>query len=1121
MIVMIKRLLYISMALAGMLLALSCQREVWIENNEAEQVPEGYVKIDFTADVPVMEEVVTRAVDIDGGGITSMTLFCFDRYGLFITIVEATVPDAGGLSGNFSATVPAHTRRVHFLANQNMKKWGENHDIFRGRSESEVMAIMESSSGRMVYWARFEAPEGQDFGTALKTTYADVATTTNIKMIRNHAFVSIKNDQTNTSYFTTTGFAICNTMAYGTVAPYHSQLGFDFTWPEDITEVTLPKNKSKITDVTDVTTTTTTTTAESLFGQFVFECENRQDDPVSVILKGYNKGETADNAKYYRVMLQSTNGTMIQLIRNHRYNIVINGKLDYGQDSFEDALKAPATNNIWISVSDDIKKVADETNILSVAQTSYILTGSENTGFSLNVHYNLEKQSGSVTSADKPEVSWLGTGEPEVAYYSNFTGDDHDFLGQNYTTAMDYDVADYNGEITLTLKPQEGDPKHEGTLLVKAGQLQRKIKVITINQQSFYPVWVSSQVYGGSISDINEATRAHATIMFTVPETCPEEMFPMKVLISVNKLDVRAASGLSLPVVKYGDEDYFGEEATDSDGTKIGYKYVFEVEKPGVQRVYFENKLVEPNGTKSKVTIEAEHFQTMYKEVTFQDTQYSIFLDLPSYTAPSLDQGATDEPVRYYLVPQKKNAEVDLSVYLHKGQTTATSQPDAVVPNMLSSSDSDTGYNEKEGYEATGTDADDAGKCDEFLFFSNHLEMAVSDNSDVAFKLARRDLWTTNGRTHLVWVKNWDTTTDGEYPFNVKFYTNRAKSAEPIRVSSNDTKFSYINIPDGKDVSTTPYNRPTFRSTVFELANYRPFRFAAKISDNGGAYQGTTKMYDPINDTEVDDVLEGYEEITDDVILDYAEAGKEVKISFDVTSFQSTPQVAGETSVSVNPFGTPFEIYIDAPMLSLPENVTYPTVVNEKGVSVAKLRADENVPGRFIYTVDRQRAEEKNSFVESGNSTPLISDGKAATGDQTNERKTLTFITNSVVNKGDITISSNEEQIVYFKKSFQVDNNPITGTITFGGQSIPSTGFVAFESETDNTRFGSIKMTGNGTYSLILRKEYEGEFKWDTPIIITYERLDVTPHEAYSKKYPGGLEELLSTANPTIELVKE
>ena len=64
----------------------SCNRDTIIPDmNDA---PAGYRTVEFVAQVPDMNQVQTRAVDPDGGGVQNMTIFCFDANSLFITTVN-------------------------------------------------------------------------------------------------------------------------------------------------------------------------------------------------------------------------------------------------------------------------------------------------------------------------------------------------------------------------------------------------------------------------------------------------------------------------------------------------------------------------------------------------------------------------------------------------------------------------------------------------------------------------------------------------------------------------------------------------------------------------------------------------------------------------------------------------------------------------------------------------------------------------------------------------------------------------------------------------------------------------------------------------------------------------
>lgn len=79
------------------------------------------------------------------------------------------------------------------------------------------------------------------------------------------------------------------------------------------------------------------------------------------------------------------------------------------------------------------------------------------------------------------------------------------------------------GHIQIQLLRLENNEKLEGTLLVKKGRLQRKIKVITIRKQSFVPAWVGTEIYGNLGNGANKNNRAHVAVCSpypAVPRSC-------------------------------------------------------------------------------------------------------------------------------------------------------------------------------------------------------------------------------------------------------------------------------------------------------------------------------------------------------------------------------------------------------------------------------------------------------------------------------------------------------------------------------------------------------------------------------------------------------------------------
>ena len=983
---MIRQFSYIVVTILAAL-GISCQADIDVVPPTVEDAtPEGWVKIEFTANTPLMTEVAVRGVDPDGIDVQNLTLFCFNEFGLYIAHVDAELDPAiekPSLSGTYKAVIPEDTHIVHFLGNQNKNLY--NDDMFINRTEDEIQDSMQGASGMIIYWSRFVfSNEGGH-----QQQLANANNGEGIKLIRNQAKISIENPNTN-GYINISGWTVTNIHAYGTTAPYHPEKRFptdgtEFEWATSEDFVTLPTNRTKLSDIIDVT---------SKPEEYIFEHENSLYDPISVIIKGTPAG--GNKELYYRVMIIDEVGEQLMIRRNHHYKLNITGALTYGSETFDEALTSPATNNIWVAVADWVNEVSYDGITLAV-DTTEVVMGEDRAGELLNLNYTITSTS-DLTAEDRAEVKWL-EGNSVAAHVFN-----HNF-------SISGNVG--NGSINVQLLEMGNNAMLEGTLVVKKGRLQRAIRIVLIKEQSFTPVWAATQIYGGDIGEL-------ATCKFTIPDDFP--FFPFKVYVTVNSLDVRTATtGRVLPVVRKGDEGWYGED------NELGYKYVYTVTEPGTQRLYFHSILKHENGGKDYITLEAEHFKTVEKQFHYANHHNAIrVLNLNTYNI----SGVEDEPIYYHLVPRKINAPVRF---------------DMLLENL------------------SNGNAQNAGVNDEFFIYNRTLDslynqkdrdmFGLSDdwNWDCRFYTIDDNYWqqSTNGR--MLMFKPVDVNKTGENTgrYSIFLKTNTSRSNDMIRIASNQPE-SYSALP-GK--GNENYIGNTYRSFIFELSTYRPFRFAAQVAINGGTPVGTWNT-DPTKLTEPD-------------AMDYLHwtyiPNQKVDINLDITSF------TGSDGNSADPFGTSFEVYIDAPMLKIDESRLTPAMAE-------KLKAHPTIPGRFVYTVDASREKER----ETGNgSNVMIVDN--ATASQAGERKTLPFVTNSITTAGDIVISSQTEVCEFFEKHFRVTNVLIEGGIKYevGGvqHDISRSEFVSFAVERTGVRIGSMNITADGHFTLNLRAEYS--FTWD------------------------------------------
>ena len=1046
--IQMKRLLYI-LAFLMTFATVSCVQENFPQP-ETEDVPEGYMKIEFAANIADPTSVTTRAVDPDGLDVNNMTLFCFNEFGLFIStetaeLVRHTAVDGVSDSGVYSATIPSHTRIIHFLANHSEGLYDESN--FPGQTESMVIANMEGGSGMLVYWSRFEmdAASNDDIKTQLSKLQYTIAGVKydGIKLIRNQAKVSIA--EWTTDKFVVTGFRTVNIPAFGTVAPHHPQEHFHIVenWEDTEDFITLPDNQALMSDIVDINTKNE---------DYIFESENSGDRLVSVIIKGHAPGKTEADDKYYRIVMQREDGSNFMIRRNHHYKIQITGMLTYPSNTFEEAMNAPASNNAWISIDEWVNEITDGVRTLWVENTSYVLASDLYAGTDFVVKYKYTENGRGVSTA--PEVSWI---DNNVAY-------------DNISNA--YNTSSGEGELTLRLYPMyEGNEQQVGSFLIKHGKLQRKVTIYIIRTQYFTPSWISSQVYG--VAD------EHVTMMFTIPETCPDALFPFTVLVSSNHLDVRSESGQQLPVYIKGEEGYFGQEWEG-----INYKYAYTITEPGKHRLHMRSILKHEDNDTEEVHLEADFFETITKTVVFsgyESTHRRVFVEnLHNYGTAY----AQDEELYYMLVPQKKASPLIFTLDLQERQS------DGSYVNFNHAADPE------------------KNKFDEFLIYTktfSFYDEYFMDNPDIyeemedlawegEVTMVHKETWSTNGRVmafrtldiNETGVARYGLQTDGSY--NIYMLTNSSNNKDVVRVASNNAYSPHVFTKDREENSYSGnYKGNEYRSVIFDVAHYRPFRFAAQVQvyDNE-----SEKVTVPASDDLLsNEVHSSQEENVDDVTLSY-KPGQKVDILLDITSFK------GSDGRSVHPFGEvfgeEFEVYIDAPMLEIDE-----TRLPDNWKAANKLRKDPAVAGRFIYTVSKKRADEKAfGYAEAHNkdlATSRYDDYGGivpnVTIDQTGERKLLPFKKTSITSMGDISISSNKEKVVFWDKTFEVKTEHMKGTLKYqkDGQvlDIPHDAFVAFVRMRTGARIGVVTLTENGQFELNLRDEYR--FEWgDDPIDFYY-----------------------------------
>ena len=627
---MMKKILLYIIGIVTMLSACADQDMAKLNGNAG--LPDE-VNLTFSFTIPGQTEVYTRSIDPDGEPITSIWLFLFNDNGYYLGHVQVGRADikysrddetTGTGSGTFSApSIPSSVRRIHFIANYDAANVDDSELL--NRTEEEVMTRFTSSSGRLVYWGR------KIFGSEdeLREYFEEKGNESDpIILYRNQAAITYENNEN----LKIEGFAICNAYAKGTVVPYNhannDPFDFDLTGNnhEEHDFVTLCSGDDLI-KATEPREVDVENEWNNL--QYVFEHENAQDDPMYVIFK--------IDGKFYKLLIVDKDLNPYQIIRNHRYVFRFSGiPTTLGYDTFEEAKNGVAANNVWVSIDDELPSIGDGNSSLTIdGETTRIYT--EQKEEVINFTYEGGNLNEEVTA------QWLtneGLADSDLnLQYNSSTG---------------------KGSITIDLNAISDTPQY-GTLQIKAGKYPRTIQIIYLNKFEFTPVWTSSSVPRKSGESVS--------IVFNIPDTYPEELYPIECKISCNLFDADNTNQL----------DVIEEETVFTiDGKTIerdwDYKYVYKIDKPGLHRVDFKTLVNEypenPDNPSENVEdltwfLEAPYFNTIQRTINMVDNQKIIIYET------TVDGGEDSGSYERKLAPIKGQT-FDLKFYLVGGKPADT-----------------------------------------------------------------------------------------------------------------------------------------------------------------------------------------------------------------------------------------------------------------------------------------------------------------------------------------------------------------------------------------------------------------------------------------------------------------
>jgi len=568
-----------------------CSEDAWTPVDTDTAIECGStINVSMNLSIPDPVKVSSRNVSVVET-IEDITVLCFDKDGRALVSAEATLEESGDESGNMTATIPNATRIMHVLANRTVQ-------VVKGQTEAEVLNGLKATSNKMVYWARLEVPADVTSSADVKAWWTDGKT---ITLLRNMAKVVVDNKS---SDFIFLGFTVVNTNESGYAVPYYA---VDGIYPTDGTSFTL--NDWLGVDYIHAAGTDLVSGTEAEMGtNSIYVYETPSTTTASIIIKGRNKDDEEDVVKYWRVAFADASGNQMNIRRNHRYTVNIEGALLYGDDSFEAALENPSVaNSAWLSIADEVTAVRNSKFSLTLEHTSYVMIdGTSSLSFNFEV-----AQMDETPLNETLTVAWEGSqnvsADNTVSYTSSTTSNGGKQL--------------LKGKVNLSLLALGEEVQREGTVLIKYGSnLQRRVKITIIPKQSFNPVSHDDMEPGADV------TAPIAKLKFTIPDTYPASMYPFTVLISTKDFTVRKAEDTQKDISLVWDGD--GGYGDYDNG--LGYKYAYQVDAPGEHSVFLISNvgIVQDYGY---VTLEAAQFELV--------KDYAIYLNR---TTTSPDDENTD-----------------------------------------------------------------------------------------------------------------------------------------------------------------------------------------------------------------------------------------------------------------------------------------------------------------------------------------------------------------------------------------------------------------------------------------------------------------------------------------------
>ena len=596
-------------------------------------VGEGDIVVEGSIYVPAIHDA-TRTFGNES--INKLDILVFDENGYLIQDAEGTPVDSFGVAKDteYKYTVALgqsnYKRTIHFVAYNDQKV---SFTYAMGQHMRYVVDVLTTADTNDAFWGVVDLPNGIT-GTKAEgsTTFepSDEVNTllTKVPLVRNYANVTLTNNAS--SYLANAEIMLYNIPDKGSVVARITDSRYaQFAKRSGTTNT--EKTYAEISEDYVGYEPAGMTLSNSAWGTSLYMYERHQQSggnsvntPAFAIIRGKYVSSTGTDSDYtyYKIDLCYTDDTtkasvLYNLLRNMRYNIILNSVSGRGESTPEAAAEGAAANNVSFSVETiNLTNISDGERRLSVEYTEKVLT-SGNTQYTLKYKY-------------EPDIS---TGAPQngLVQFTGLTGN----VIASYTIGTDDDK---EGWRTFTFTSAAIDGVKMQSIVLTAGNLQRQVRYILGN-----PYTMRLDVAKKIADEVGTGLPAKVFL----PVGLPDGVFPLDIyVISENNSltsSMPVITGLDNNATPATDGKYFGFVVTveaddyfvnDANGNRVEGEYNTEfpvdlkTNMTGAAPAYTNGTA----GTGTLVTAYNPYFYPATDEF-WVGKPYGLDLIIPSFTA--------------------------------------------------------------------------------------------------------------------------------------------------------------------------------------------------------------------------------------------------------------------------------------------------------------------------------------------------------------------------------------------------------------------------------------------------------------------------------------------------------